>query len=224
MCFNKGFFMLGRLRKILGFDCFGTNIELKFLQIAVHGDVDSLKDFLQKNPELDLNLYNHNGMSVLHMEPILSDLGKIKLLKDNGMDLNIKDIISGRTPLHYAAISGNLEAMQQLIKLGANLNVACHNANTALHYACDSNQEGAVNILLDSGADISLRNRDNKTAQEIAVDKNITDIISLFFNHDKKESLLVFAMATHSRLGEGSKANSLDGDMVRKIGDYYCGR
>lgn len=222
MFFNKGFFMLDwrYLRKILGLDCFGKNIELEFFQIAINGDVNSLKDFLQKNRGLDLNLYDNDGMSVLHMEPILSDLGKIEFLKDKGINLNIKDRISGRTPLHYAAISGNIEAMQELIKFSADLNVVCNNANTALHYACDSNQEGAVNILLDSGADISLRNRDNKTAQEIAVDKNNTDIISVFDN----KYLLAFAMVTHPRLGEGSKANSLDDGVRKIIADCFRGR
>jgi len=168
------------LKKILGFDIFGKNIELEFFRIAIHGDADSLKDVLQKNPKLNLNLYNHNGISVLHMEPILADVEKIKLLKDKGMDLNIKDRISGRTPLHYAVISDNLAAMQQLIKFGADIDVVCNNADTALHYACDLNKEEAVKILLDSGANTSLRNKDNKTAEEIARDKNNKDIITTF--------------------------------------------
>ncbi len=202
------------VKRFLGFDCFGKNIELEFFQIAIHGDVDSLKDFLQKNPKLNLNLYDNDGMSVLHMELILADVEKIRFLKDKGMNLNIRDNIAGLTPLHYAVISGNLDAMQALIEFGADINVACNNANTALHYACDLNQEGAVNILLDSGANTY------KTAKEIARDKNNKDIISLLDN----KCLLAFAMAKHPRLGEKSNANALDDDMFKMIASFSRGR
>ncbi|MBL6621567.1 MAG: ankyrin repeat domain-containing protein [Rickettsiales bacterium] len=208
------------LKKILGFDIFGKNIELEFFRIAIHGDVDSLKDFLQKNPKLNLNLYDNDGMSVLHMEHILADVAKIKLLKDKGMNLNIRDKIAGLTPLHYAVISGNLDAMQELIEFGADIDVVCNNADTALHYACDLNKEEAVNILLDSGANTSLRNKDNKTAKEIARDKNNKDIISLLDN----KCLLAFAMAKHPRLGEKSNANALDDDMFKIIASFSRSR
>ncbi len=59
---------------------------------------------------------------------------------------------SGNTPLHIAATSGNIEAVTDLIKQGANINEPGRDGRTPLHFAADTNQTKVVKILLLNGA------------------------------------------------------------------------
>ena len=62
----------------------------------------------------------------------------------------------GRTPLYIAVVNKNLEAMRELVKLGADVNVKCENGNTCLHRMMlskdgDLKTEQIINILLNNG-------------------------------------------------------------------------
>ncbi|WP_405160791.1 ankyrin repeat domain-containing protein [Nocardia sp. NBC_01499] len=59
----------------------------------------------------------------------------------------------GRTPLHYAALKGDLDAIERLLAT-EDVNVRDNDDWTPLHFAAQEAQPQAVERLLDAGADI----------------------------------------------------------------------
>ncbi|KAK9835220.1 hypothetical protein WJX81_006603 [Elliptochloris bilobata] len=57
--------------------------------------------------------------------------------------------------LHGAASSGNEAKMKELIKEGADVNVADGEGRTSLHFACGYGEVACATLLLDSGANIN---------------------------------------------------------------------
>lgn len=85
-----------------------------------------------RSPPIDLSLLDEQGRTVLHVAALFGDSSLIELLleqrseqekKNQSIDINVKCLSQGWTPLHYAASNGAISTVQLLIKLGAILNV-----------------------------------------------------------------------------------------------------
>lgn len=63
---------------------------------------------------------------------------------------------TGDTPLHIAALNGNLRAIVLLLTEGAELNARGEGGMTPLHYAVQMEQIDAIKLLLEHGADHSV--------------------------------------------------------------------
>lgn len=98
-----------------------------------HGKLSIAKYLLSiRSPSIDLSLLDENGRTVLHLAALYGDLNLMELLveqrseqekKSQIIDINVKCLNQGWTPLHYAASNGVITTVQLLIKLGAILNV-----------------------------------------------------------------------------------------------------
>ena len=73
----------------------------------------------------------------------------------------------GWTPLMYAALYGDADAVRLLLAAGANPNTANESGGTALMYALDNAEQ--TRVLLDAGADPNARSGEGRTALLIAV-------------------------------------------------------
>jgi ankyrin repeat protein len=82
------------------------------------------------------------------------ELDKLKLIVDQGFDLNVKCPMYGSTPLMYASQYGHLDCIMYLVDHGAKVNDGNNNGYTALHFA--SNGE-VVKLLIKKGADVNTR-------------------------------------------------------------------
>lgn len=74
----------------------------------------------------------------------------------------------GDTPLHFAAIQGNVRAISLLLDAGADIGAAGESGYTPLHYAVEQSRLEAVRVLLERGADISLQTETGLTSVELA--------------------------------------------------------
>ena len=82
-------------------------------------------------------------------------------------NVNSKDRF-GHTPLIEAAKTGNVEAVKDLVKRGADLEAKSEKAKTALHYAAANGHVDVVNVLLEHGAVVDARDRDWRTPLMLA--------------------------------------------------------
>lgn len=80
------------------------------------------------------------------------DTDKILGLIRGGVSVNVKDNV-GRTPLHVACSSGNVEGVRLLIHMGAEVNAVDNIGNTPLTIAATRASMEAIVPLLEGGAD-----------------------------------------------------------------------
>ena len=158
--------------------------EIKNIFDAVaHNNIEEIQRFL--NEGVDVNSVNDSGDSLL-LYALIGDvrLETIKILLDNGADVNFKDKID-YTPLIYAITEADeidverLEIIRLLIERGADVNARDKDGDTVLLLAVYDNKIDAVKLLLEKGADVYIGNERGKTVLMIATEKGYLDIIKL---------------------------------------------
>lgn len=109
------------------------------------------------------------------------DLEKVKLLVENGADIEAKTIESktkcGYTALLEAAHLNHLDIVKYLVKKGANINANSIYGNTALHVAINKNNLEIVKFLVENGIDIETKNCFMETALEMAINDKKTVVV-----------------------------------------------
>ena len=71
--------------------------------------------------------------------------------------------VSGRVPLHYAALFGDLHTAQRLVEGGADTATGDHDGQTPLHYAAQGCAVAVAELLLRSGARVDSEDLDGNT-------------------------------------------------------------
>lgn len=165
--------------------CVTTSTTSTIFTTIYSGDVERLQNLLAEN-EIDINVTNESGNSMLHEATRKGNLEIINLLIENGADVNALDAW-GESPLHIAA-QKDLDIVQNLIQNGADIH-AKSNSNlipenngdgmfdelwrkadqymdeinrhylgaTALHFAATSKQVDIAEYLISLGSDINAR-------------------------------------------------------------------
>jgi hypothetical protein len=100
---------------------------------------------------------------------------EVKLLIENGVNVNSQNTF-GRTPLHVAVESGNLNLVKLLIEKGANLDIQDRDGRTPLHMAAMSNSLDIVKLLIEKGADVNVKDRNGQIPLQIGLRSHQPDI------------------------------------------------
>lgn len=90
--------------------------------------------------------------------------------------IDIKDDISGNTPLHIAGLSGNVNIAIDLVNRGAYINSFNNNKYTPLHYAVESGNLNMVKELVYLGANRYIVSSNGTTPYDISVTNSFHDI------------------------------------------------
>lgn len=122
-----------------------------------------------------LNVQDEKGLTALHYATARGKEKVIALLLKHQARCDLLDH-RGRTPGHYAAISGvhfsdkeqSLSCMIQLVNAGVKINAKDHSGNTALHLAAGKGEMEMVKKLIELGARADLRNKSSKTPADLA--------------------------------------------------------
>lgn len=100
-----------------------------------------------------------------------------------GAGVNVKDK-NGRTSLHWAARSGNADAVNMLTEHGADVNAKDNNGKTPLHEAVFNGNPTAIKLLLDLEADINARTNYNETPLHYAAEFGKAEAVEMLIKHE----------------------------------------
>ncbi|GAB1316314.1 hypothetical protein MFIFM68171_06524 [Madurella fahalii] len=84
------------------------------------------------------------------------------------------------TPVHMAALKGQVKILEILLNKGADINVIDSTGRTPLHCAVEGSRMDTVKLLVDRGADVSLTDSKGVSPLQIAVEKGMEDAVLLF--------------------------------------------
>ncbi|KAJ8396360.1 hypothetical protein AAFF_G00019370 [Aldrovandia affinis] len=96
----------------------------------------------------------------------------------------------GETPLHLAAIKGDVEAVKELLAQGADPNLKDHAGWTPLHEACNLGHLGVVEALLQQGALLNTPGYQNDSPLHDAVQNGHTPVARLLLEHGASRDVL----------------------------------
>ena len=136
------------------------------------------------------NARNTTAMKMLHVVQAKKIPLQLNLLDKDGQKTVLHLILakgyrktdSAKNPLLYS----NLQLAEEVIKMGADVNVQDIFGNTPLHIACLRRDYEAIQLLLKNGAKSTIRNKHNATAQEL-----------LYEGHFLADSLLTKYASSH---------------------------
>ncbi|XP_041951581.1 ankyrin repeat domain-containing protein 12 isoform X2 [Alosa sapidissima] len=89
----------------------------------------------------------------------------------------------GETPLHMAAIRGDVAQVRQLISLGADVNVKDFAGWTPLHEACNLGYYDVAKVLISAGAEVNTQGLDDDTPLHDASSSGHKDIVKLLLRN-----------------------------------------
>ncbi len=100
---------------------------------SANGNNEVVTILLKKDPTT-INDVDNRGNTPLHWAAMKDKPETVKLLMENGADIESKDA-DGWTPLHYAAAFSSLQTVQTLVDLGADKMSKTKDGNDPVYYA-----------------------------------------------------------------------------------------
>ena len=107
---------------------------------------------------------------------------------------------NGWTPIYRAIIANNLEALYELLKIGANPDIPNNLGETPLYLSVDINNYDALIILLQYKADCNLAKKNGNTPLHIATKRNKNSFMSALLRNNANPNIvnkLYSQTATH---------------------------
>ena len=101
------------------------------------------------------------------------------LLLASGCKVNKKNKNRVNSPLHYAAINGEVELVRVLLNKGAKVDARNSHGKTPLHNGVVSGKTEIVELLLNKGTNVNHRDNSDITSLHLAVENGTKDIIEL---------------------------------------------
>ncbi|KAM6984971.1 BRCA1-associated RING domain protein 1 [Aplochiton taeniatus] len=107
-----------------------------------------------------------------------------------GSPATVKRNHKGETPLHLAAIKGDMEAVTELLDHGADPNLKDNAGWTPLHEACNLGHQSVVELLVPRGALLNTPGYENDSPLHDAVRNGHPAIVKLLLQHGASQSVM----------------------------------
>lgn len=144
---------------------------------AIAGDIASVTDFLTVGFTPDTK--DRRGVPLLCLAIRAHQREVVSLLIERGANVSMMSDDRGNTPLMEAAVRGDTETVERLLRHGADVNLQSKNGQTALMLAVGEGFTDAVRLLLENGADITPVDQLGMTARKYAELFKHNDICAL---------------------------------------------
>ena len=147
---------------------FSISAQEKFnvFDVARSGTIEQAKILLKTNPSC-FNTTNKEGYSPLTLACYRNNLQVVKLLIQNGADVNVNSTMG--TPLMAAVVKGNFEIVKILLKNKAQVNQPDNNGTIPIMYAAMFKNYDICKLLIKQDANPDTKDNQNKSALDYAI-------------------------------------------------------
>ena len=155
----------------------------EFLESCYQGEVQRVKEVVAnktKHPIDPRGCLTDQGKNGIHLATISGsyrNIEIIRVLKSYNVDINGRTKHQQRSPLMLGVITANQLAVEELLKLGAEVGLQDYQGNSALHHACIYSQETITRILLFYSPPLTAKNLKGQTPIDLAK-PSLLEIIS----------------------------------------------
>lgn len=153
----------------------------KFIKIAAAGNADRVKKELKKGT--DANAMDIYSITVLMMAAAKGKTEIVKLLLENGAQVNAIDNNHRETALMWAANKNKIPAMKVLLESGADVKITDKDHETVFTRSAISKRPNLIQLLLDHGAKVNKRRVAVPTALNHAAYYGNTAIVRLLLEN-----------------------------------------
>ena len=144
----------------------------------------------------NVNEYDKDGMTKLHIAAKMDHLEAMKILILNGAYVDIHDN-DGERPLHFAIRMNHVEAMKILIQNGAYVDIKfILLERTPLHIAAKLDHVEAMQVLIQNGADVDKQDNYGETPLYIAAEMNHVEAMQILIRNGAEYDKLYLAALT----------------------------
>ncbi|KAL7806694.1 ankyrin repeat-containing domain protein [Trichoderma aethiopicum] len=145
----------------------------------------------------DIDCTDRYGWACVHFAVIYKHQALLEYItKELSADVNLRDYRS-RTPLHLAIEFRSWEAIEALLRAGAEVNGKDKAGSTPLHKAVrrmdiadtSTTQMDIAKRLIESGADVNATDAEGRTALSLAAENGMADVTALLIDRKAKVSI-----------------------------------
>ena len=167
-----------------------------------------------------LNGVNKNGKGVWHYAVECDDSELLAVFVScyqrlNNLKSNQLKFPEGKTPLHLAAMNGDCDKINFLLKAGADADAQDEGGNTFVHLAAREGRENILNQFVDS-VDFNRKNGESETPLHLAIRSGHPNVIKMLL---KKSDLKVRNCSEETVLHVACKSSDISVDIVQMIVD-----
>ena len=112
---------------------------------------------------------------------VIADLLDINKHGDLAVDINVKGL-NNFTPLHFAALEGQIAIVKYLLENGAEVNSVTNSLRTPLHVACTRDFLDIIKVLVEEGANINAQDENGDTPLHLLSKLGHTESVKWFLS------------------------------------------
>ena len=191
-----------------------NDIQRSVFTYCENGNHTRLKEFLQKNPKIDVDFLHSNGFTPLHMAARQGHEICVKYLIKHGANLWMKnENDKGKQAIHFAAECDHPEVVKRLLDKEPRLiNEADYDQAKPVHLACSNN---AVKVLKKIDLKNQLREvgKDGYLPVHYAAEKGYSDVLDVLLKEglcpkepvnsvNKKQAIHIASAKGHTKFVE----------------------